>query len=725
MARKEEDGPTTQESVFVVALLSLALKLMLLPSSQSEAFAGHRLSLSVAYERNLQDWYDGTKEEVEFSPGFGLFKRALAYIAVAVDGRILDPDDSRAHDVAMVFHRLSVIVTDSFLLLGVLLFCRTWPSTTTTDMEWSRNKVVVVVALTLFNPGLILIDHIYLGYNGCAVGMAIIAISFLRRGDDYGDLLGVVTLIALIMFEPFFVAIVPFFAVYLFRHFCSVPSNKKKLLWSLRRRNSYSPSSVEKFSSLSRSSSSGDESSNPQQRQSSILRRRMLKKEPQCSDSYSNPVIAKADRDRSPDFAALSTGKFFFESKGSGYSQKHGRASSEIPRGFRWHQAYASLSKDASFKNLLEKPKKTKNPEISDVEREVSVFRIFLLLLVIGATLSCFMLPFWWDGMPIEEIQAALMRIGSRKMWSELNACKSYWAPNLWALYMGIDKFANWMGKSFELIEAEHGGENQTRCDLEDELSLHVLPSVHIFWSTLLVLLTMYPGLKKVWMFPHPPVLLPAFIYCMLCYFMAGYHIDASSVLLIIIPLTLASCDSTMDARLYLLLSWIGHVSLLPILKTTDLKAMKPILLLVHCAASYIALDIYHIMARKARRIRPEPNGRGVWLWIGDRMYFNGLALTYVFAEVVHPMFPFLRTNAGWLVSSLETESAHFLFLPLMLISIYCATGMVHSWVLAYQQLVRKVAVIESYKWSPSHEPTPAVDAISSKNCFGHFSLHD
>ena len=109
----------------------------------------------------------------------------------------------------------------------------------------------------------------------------------------------------------------------------------------------------------------------------------------------------------------------------------------------------------------------------------------------------------------------------------------------------------------------------------------------------------------------------------MICSFMLGYHVHEKAVLMIIIPLSFAACDSTMDARLYLLLGWIGNVSLLPLLFTADLDAIKPALMLSHATFAYVAVDRFHLEARRKRRIRAEPNQRGVYLWAGDQIYLH------------------------------------------------------------------------------------------------------
>ncbi|CAK9092638.1 3-glucosyltransferase (Asparagine-linked glycosylation protein 8 homolog) (Dol-P-Glc:Glc(1)Man(9)GlcNAc(2)-PP-dolichyl alpha-1 [Durusdinium trenchii] len=827
MAGAEEAGPTTGESVGVVALLSLTLKVLLLPAYQSQEFEKQRVWMAVVHQLSPAEWYgsavvvdasnssssssSGAAETwpLDYPPGFAFFKYAQSWFA-----RALEPDmvefaggDSAT---AATFQRVCVILTDQFLLLGILLVCTTWPSTTTTDMEWSRNKVVVVVALILFNPGLLMVDHLHLHFSGCAIGFFLIAVAFLRRGDDFGDLAGAWTIVLLVMFDHTFAPVIPMFAIYLFRHFCSVPGNNTAIkLWlGSRSRASSTQSNTsadgdtpwrsrDRSASFgddeadSRSSSEEDDDDDGDDESIESIRTPVAPRSPRGATRATerqlrfrglggvqegpifeedpmdlDPGAAIAERGPSdtglilqhlrlsttegsaralssvPSMPVMSTfdtaGGTFMDSPrsvqsvqpsraGLGFRReddaamdltgkpkrdprnKHKRAHSEIPRGFRLRKAYDHFKLDNSFKKLLQRPRGVSNLEISSVRRRVGLWRVMALLTVVGGTLGVYMVPFWAAGANIEVLAWKLydLLVPSGKV-----VCNPYWAPNIWALYLGFDMLLDAAGKHVELWE--------TPAVAVPGLEPHVLPSVQPWMCAVCTFLAMSPALRRVWDYPHYSVLLPAFVYCMMSAFMLGYHVHEKAVLMIIVPLTLASCDSTMDARLYLLMSWIAHVSLLPILETPDLKALKPVLLLLHCFGSFIALDQYHIMARRARRIRAEPNGGGVWLWAGDRSYFYGLVVTYVLSEVVHPVIPFVVSYLPWESAfandtELQRQLERF---PVTLISVYCAAGMVHCWTLSMQQLSRKISVIESYQWSPRHGPDQPNEAVSDRNPF-------
>jgi len=611
--------------VGVLLLLSLAVKLMLLPVYHGIAFEQHSRWLRLTYDKPAYEWYSrvDSDRDLAYPPVFAYFKMVLSHIAVILG--VLSNQSLSAY-----FQRFTVILGDQVLLLGMLLFCSTWPSITTTDMAWSRNKVVVVVAMVLFDPGLVLVDHVYLNYTGLAAGLLVMSVSFLRRGDDTGDIISVCVFLTLVFFDQSFAFIAPLYIVYLFRHYCCQLSHISTRTGTYRRHSSVS-------------SSDGFSEDRDEEEMDPYFERQMIK-------------VTAARRQ----------------------SRTENRSTTEGNH----------LSK--TFRKILTRPRRISNLEIHITNRSICFKRCFALVSVVTlfATI-CFAPIVTWHP---QGALVGLNEIANVMIPKATSVCRKYWAPNVWALYLGFDKLlvvtmAQFWG--FELPEKGIFG--------EDSSDLNVLPGINWFTCMFFTLVAMAPALRIVWDNPHPPVFVPAFIYCMVCAFMLGFSVHERSVLYIVVPLALTSCDSTMDARLYILLSWIGHVSVLPLLNMPGLKALKPILLALHCFGSYIALDQYHIMARRARRIRPEPNGGGIALYNVDIVFFIGLAFIYVLGEVLNPSLPFLTRQFPGLEQLFNNHDS----ITSMSISIYCAFGMIHCWMLASQQLDRKVALIESYQWSP------------------------
>jgi hypothetical protein len=904
--------PTTGESVGLIALLSLALKAMLLPAYRSGEFERHRAWLGVAWQLPRGEWYfeNATGWPLDYPPAFAYFEYALSFGAFyligpdALDLRLLPAaqargrrglpggDASRFGLELYEFQRLSVIVMDSALLLGILLFCATWPSVTTTDMAWSRNKVVVVVALILFNPGLVMVDHVFLHYSGFAIGILFAAVAFLRRGDDAGDLIGAAALVVLLTFDHTFVGVLPLFAVYLFRHFCFTERGSAEAagrqgrlgslllrLWGerkvrarsgassgnsgseggppVRRRRSSSQLSTLSSSEGGDSEAGNEEDDEREEGLGGLLRRRGRRRRSRsaagsvdsgadggadggaddgagappfflpdssasgsgsgslapaasgssaamaaaspaaaspaaaspaaasaaaassaaassaaASPAAASPAAASAAAASAASASAASAasaaraqaaaggghaldqeiGKLlqlmqeFNEREsaaatspsrgaasrsapgaGSGAdlssprslqgkrdspsrraaararSGSHHRSLSEAPSSALRKIAYPPI--DASLQRLLARPRGLTNLEISMYRLEFRPLRLAALMATVALSLLASLAPLL-AAPSSRGAYALLAQLYDRLVPDELPLCRPYWAPNLWALYTGLDHVLAAMLHFCGVAIAEDAGAAAPDSELAQLGLLRVLPAVPPYLCAALALLAMWPALRQVWDFPHHSVILPSYVYCALCAFMLGHHVHEKSAVMIVVPLTLAACDSTMDARLYLLTSWVSHVSVLPILETSDLKTLKPVLLILHCFSSYVALDQYHIMARRERRIRPEPNGGGVSLSVADRSYFHGLAATYLFAEVIYPVLPFFVSAVWPRVWPSATPPNVNPFLPLPVMSVYCALGMAHCWALASMQVSRKVALIDSYQWSPFVRPS-------------------
>ena len=170
--------------------------------------------------------------------------------------------------------------------------------------------------------------------------------------------------------------------------------------------------------------------------------------------------------------------------------------------------------------------------------------------------------------------------------------------------------------------------------------------------------------------------MIPQFVFAQMTSFMCGYHVHEKAILYAILPMTLLCCDSRGDARLYMLLSWIGHFSLLPLLFEVREQPLQLFAYALHVIASYITLDTY--MQSEERKMRIKETGV-VFKWY-QWLYLLGFVPLYVFTHIVHPM----------VFTTME-------FLPLMIISIYCSIGMLHVWYLIYFQFKRRLRLITQY----------------------------
>jgi len=62
----------------------------------------------------------------------------------------------------LIFQRTSVVVSDIILLVGVIMYCDSWPlKQSGLDIMNSDGKVFITSFIALANPGLLMIDHIH------------------------------------------------------------------------------------------------------------------------------------------------------------------------------------------------------------------------------------------------------------------------------------------------------------------------------------------------------------------------------------------------------------------------------------------------------------------------------------------------------------------------------------------------------------------------------------
>lgn len=121
------------------------------------------------------------------------------------------------------------------------------------------------------------------------------------------------------------------------------------------------------------------------------------------------------------------------------------------------------------------------------------------------------------------------------------------------------------------------------------------------------------------------------------------------------------------DAKVFLLLSTVGHYSLFPLLFPPSLLAMKVLLLLTYTIYAFQSLSsLCPLLIGKCTL--PLLN-------YGESLYVLGLIPLFIYDNVIH--------NGLGLNKSLP-------FLPLMLTSVYCSVGVIYCWLRYYVYFIRK-----------------------------------
>ncbi|KAG0501262.1 hypothetical protein HPP92_001334 [Vanilla planifolia] len=204
--------------------VALCVKLLLIPSYRSTDFEVHRHWLALTSSLPLSRWYLDISSPwtLDYPPLFAYFSFLLSLPASLIDPTITDLIAGQNYSApsAIVFLRLTVCAADLILLLGVHRLTARLPS---------LNRRVIL-ALVLWSPSLLIVDHIHFQYNGFLLGILLLSLSFLVEGSD---LAGGIAFAVLICSKHLFMVAAPLYFVYLLRHYCNGGSARAMLRFSM------------------------------------------------------------------------------------------------------------------------------------------------------------------------------------------------------------------------------------------------------------------------------------------------------------------------------------------------------------------------------------------------------------------------------------------------------------------------------------------------------------
>ncbi|KAF1330547.1 Dolichyl pyrophosphate glc1man9glcnac2 alpha-1,3-glucosyltransferase, partial [Globisporangium splendens] len=212
-------------SIAALFVASVALKLLLLPSYTSTDFEVHRNWLALTNALPRHDWYHERTSEwtLDYPPFFAYFEYALSLAAARVDPSMIAISATPIMTPSLLlFQRLSVIASDAVLFYAIYAFCTSWPSVTTTELVFSRYKRFVIMLLTVFDAGLLYVDHIHFQYNGMLLGLLILSATKFRQKKD---LQGAFFYAVLLMLKHIYLYVAPLYFVYLLGHHCYAKSS--------------------------------------------------------------------------------------------------------------------------------------------------------------------------------------------------------------------------------------------------------------------------------------------------------------------------------------------------------------------------------------------------------------------------------------------------------------------------------------------------------------------
>ncbi|KAH7887844.1 glycosyltransferase family 57 protein, partial [Phlebopus sp. FC_14] len=230
----------------------------------------------------------------------------------------------------------------------------------------------------------------------------------------------------------------------------------------------------------------------------------------------------------------------------------------------------------------------------------------------------------------------------------------AYWAPNTWALATAADRAFLQLVKQFniDLTVNEHGVASTSR-GLVGDTTFAVIPDIKPIHTFLITIAFQLLYLVKLWRAPTYKSFLTALTLCGYTSFMFGWHVHEKAILLILVPLSLLAADDYASFKTFLIASTAGIFSLFPLLFTPAETLIKILYSLVWGAM--VIRPLY-------KQIYEFPSSfTQVLLEHLENIYLNGFVLLQAFVL----LFPVLTRDKP------DVE-----FLPLLMTSVYCATGL-------------------------------------------------
>ncbi|XP_050498023.1 probable dolichyl pyrophosphate Glc1Man9GlcNAc2 alpha-1,3-glucosyltransferase isoform X1 [Diabrotica virgifera virgifera] len=247
--------------------------------------------------------------------------------------------------------------------------------------------------------------------------------------------------------------------------------------------------------------------------------------------------------------------------------------------------------------------------------------------------------------------------------------CHAYWAPNLWALYNTVDKVGFVLASKLNKNLVKNDTASMTG-GLVQEFSHSFLPNVTPVATIILTAVFMVPAMIKLFRAEKQPFqFVRCMVLCALTSFLFGWHVHEKAILMAIIPLSILSIINQRDAKVFLILSTVGHYSLFPLLFPSSLLLIKVLLLVLY------ALYSFHSLSKLYPSLTPCICSFSLpLLSIYESVYLLGLGAIFFYENAVHV--------ALGLNSKLP-------FLPLMITSVYCAIGVIYCWLYYYYYFLR------------------------------------
>eukprot|EP01122_Echinamoeba_exundans_P005624 TRINITY_DN15776_c0_g1_i1.p1 TRINITY_DN15776_c0_g1~~TRINITY_DN15776_c0_g1_i1.p1 ORF type:complete len:519 (-),score=51.46 TRINITY_DN15776_c0_g1_i1:79-1635(-) len=275
-------------------------------------------------------------------------------------------------------------------------------------------------------------------------------------------------------------------------------------------------------------------------------------------------------------------------------------------------------------------------------KRSFSFARLVGLGIVVAIVFAISLGPF--------ALMGQLLQLKERLFPFKRGLVHAYWAPNFWALYVATDRIARLVLKSRGINLPGVDDSASATSGLVGVGSFAVLPNIAPIVTFIATSLSMLPVLYHLWRKPVRENFIPALVHCGMCSFMLGWHVHEKAILLPVIPLGLIASENLFQRRMFVLMATVGHYGLFPLLFNSTETPIKIFLLLGHTTLSITMLQ-------------------ASWKDFSfiDKMMLVGLIPVQAFYSLLHP----------WILG----KNPKYDFLPLLVVSVYCAAVLVLLWI--------------------------------------------
>jgi alpha-1,3-glucosyltransferase len=289
-------------------------------------------------------------------------------------------------------------------------------------------------------------------------------------------------------------------------------------------------------------------------------------------------------------------------------------------------------------------------------KKRFSIMRFLILGFAVASTLVLHFVPFIMQENPKEQ----MLQIFNRLFPFQRGLVHDYWAGNIWALYLFLEKILSFVARKMYPNKA-----NQ-----------FAFPEIQPKHSVLLLFFSLIPACVRAWKAANSSSksqkdgqdkLLACILYSAMSSFMLAYHVHEKAIMTAVIPMSFLAFFSIEYARLYLRLSAFGHFGLLPLLPRPHEVCVKFLLYICHLALSTWILS-NHFSKRDGEKEEPA-----TMLTKLDKLGLGLIIFQFLYSEFLH---------------SVIFGKGVFEFLPLMMTSILCSMGLFYCWLRSFSMIL-------------------------------------